>query len=100
VIARVVAWSTRHHWIVIALALVAAFLGELGRRALSRDVIPDLSDPQIVLVADWMGHPATEVAMEVTAVLTKALEGVPGTTAVRGSSMSDMGYVDVVFGSP
>jgi Cu(I)/Ag(I) efflux system membrane protein CusA/SilA len=32
-------------------------------------------------------------------VLTDALEGVPGSTAVRGLSMSGMAYVDVVFGS-
>ncbi len=97
--ARLLAWCTRHHWIVIAAALVLAVAGELARRALSRDAIPDLSDPQIVLVADWMGHPATAVATEVTRVLTDALAGVPGSTAVRGSSMSGMAYVDVVFES-
>jgi Cu/Ag efflux pump CusA len=31
--------------------------------------------------------------------VTGALEGVPGSTAVRGSSMADMAYVDVVFRS-
>jgi len=98
-IARVVAWCTRRHWIVIAVALVLASAGELARRSLSRDAIPDLSDPQIVLVADWMGHPAMEVASRVTKVLTDALEGIPGATAVRGSSMSGMAYVAVVFES-
>src|SRR5262249_7454720 len=64
-----------------------------------RDVIPDLSDPQIVLVAEWMGHPATEVAGTVTRILTGALDGIPGSTAIRGSSMSSMSFVDVVFRS-
>jgi Cu(I)/Ag(I) efflux system membrane protein CusA/SilA len=99
-IARAVAWCTRRHWIVIAAALVLASAGELARRSLSRDAIPDLSDPQIALVADWMGHPATAVARDVTRVLTEALEGIPGATAVRGSSMSGMAYVVVVFESP
>src|SRR6185295_18747265 len=63
----------------------------------ARDVLPDLSDPQIVLLADWMGHPAVEVATRVTGVLAAALEGVPGSVAVRGSSMASMAYVDVVF---
>ncbi len=98
-IARLVAWCTHHHWIVIAAALVLAMGSELARRALSRDAIPDLSDPRIVLVADWMGHPAPAVATEVTKVLTDALDGVPGSTAVRGSSMSGMAYIDVVFES-
>jgi len=100
VIARVVAFCARHHWIVIAAALSIAAAGELARRAVSRDVLPDLSDPQIGLVAEWSGHPATEVAASVTQVLTGALADLPGTTAVRGSSMSDMAYVDVIFESP
>ena len=98
-IARSLAWSSRHPWIVIATAFVVALAGELGRRSLSSDVIPDLSDPQIVLVADWMGHSATEVATDVTKTLTTALQSVPGATAVRGSSMAGMAYVDVVFAS-
>jgi Cu(I)/Ag(I) efflux system membrane protein CusA/SilA len=98
-IARVVAWCTRRHWIVIAAALILASAGELARRSLSRDAIPDLSDPQIVLVADWMGHPAIEVENRVTRVLTEALEGIRGATAVRGSSMSGMAYIAVVFES-
>ena len=94
-----VTWSARHRRLVIVAALVLAGLGELARRALSRDVIPDLSDPQIVLVADWMGHPALEVADKVTRVLTTLLDDVPGTTTVRGTSMPGMAYVDVVFAS-
>jgi copper/silver efflux system protein len=96
---RLVAWCTRHAAIVLGLALAVAVAGELARRALSRDVIPDLSDPQIVLVADWMGHPAPEVAAQVTQVLTRALDGVPGSSTVRGSTMAGMAYIDVVFRS-
>jgi len=99
VITRVVAWCTQHSWIVVATALVVALAGELARRALPRDAIPDLSDPQIVLVAEWMGHPSPEVDARVTRVLAQALAGTPGSTAVRGSSMSGMAYLVVVFES-
>src|SRR5580704_14300483 len=97
--ARVVEWCTRHSGIVIALAIAFGLAGEISRRTLSRDAVPDLSDPQIGLVADWMGHPATEVATRVSGVLTEALDSVPGSTAIRGSSMTGMAYVDVTFGS-
>ena len=96
---RVVAWSSRHHRIVLVAALCLAIVGGLARRLLSREAIADLSDPQIVLVADWMGHPAVEVADKITGVLTALLRDVPGSTAVRGTSMSGMAYVDVVFAS-
>ena len=98
-ISRLVAWSARHHWTVIVVSLLVAIGCDLARRRLSRDVIPDLADPQIALVADWMGHPAPEVAASVTQPLTEALAGVPGSKAIRGSTMTGMAYVDVVFES-
>ncbi|HEU0091620.1 MAG TPA: efflux RND transporter permease subunit, partial [Vicinamibacteria bacterium] len=98
-ISRLVAWCTRQSLIVIAAAIVVAAGGEWARRSLSRDAVPDLSDPQVGLVVDWMGHPATEVATRVTQVLTESFKSIPGSTAVRGSSMAGMAYVDVVFGS-
>ena len=96
-IQAVVAFSTRRPWTVILSALVCALGGGLAWRALERDAIPDVSNPQIVLVADWMGHPAPEVAESVTQPMTRALEGVVGLSAVRGSSMAGMAYVDAVF---
>jgi len=99
VISRLVAWCTSQSRIVIAVAIVLAAGGEWARRSLSRDAVPDLSDPQVGLLVDWMGHPATEVATRVTQVLTESFKSIPGSTAVRGSSMSGMAYVDVVFGS-
>ena len=95
---RLVAWSARHPWVVLALLAVAVTAGELGRRRLPRDAIPDLSDPQIVLVAEWMGRPAGNVAEKVTGVLVDELTGTDGSVAIRGSSMSGMCFVDVVFG--
>jgi Cu(I)/Ag(I) efflux system membrane protein CusA/SilA len=99
VISRLVSWCARHHMAVIVLAAAAAAGGDVARRHLSRDVIPDLADPQIGVVADWMGRPAPEVAANVTRVLTDALGAVPGAKAVRGSTMSGMAYVDVIFPS-
>ena len=95
----VVAWSARHHRTILLLAGFAVVAGVLAWCRLDRDVLPDLSDPQIVLVAEWMGHPASEVATSVARPLTAALESVPGVTTVRASSMAGMAYLDVVFAS-
>src|SRR3954470_22791639 len=99
-IQRIVVGAARHPWVVLGVTLVLALGSVFAERKLARDVIPDLSDPQIGLVAEWMGHPATEVATRVTESLTHALDGVPGCTAVRGSSMTGMAYVDAVFDAP
>ena len=98
-ITRIVAACARRPYVVLAATALTAAAAYASQRGLARDAIPDLSDPQLVLVAEWMGHPAPEVASQVTEVITGALEGVPGSKAVRGSSMADMAYVDVVFAS-
>jgi len=98
-IARIVAWMGRHRGLVMVAALLAAAGGEAARRPLPRDAIPELDDPHVVLLAEWMGHAAAEVADDVAAPLTSALDGLRGATAIRGSSMAGMAYLDVVFGS-
>jgi Cu(I)/Ag(I) efflux system membrane protein CusA/SilA len=98
-IQRCVAWCSRHSLVVIVLAVALGMWGEHARRRLAADAVPDLSDPQVGLVVEWMGHPASEVATRVTGVLTESLKSVPGASSVRGASMSGMAYVDVLFGS-
>ncbi|HEY7371184.1 MAG TPA: efflux RND transporter permease subunit, partial [Polyangia bacterium] len=97
-ISRLVRWCTRRSGLVLVVVAIVGLGGEWARRALARDAVPDLSDPQVGIVVDWMGHPATEVATRITQVLTDSLKSIPGATAVRGLSMAGMGYVDVVFG--
>jgi Cu(I)/Ag(I) efflux system membrane protein CusA/SilA len=83
--------------VVLAITAFTVVAGYFAQKKLPRDAIPDLSDPQIVLIAEWMGRPASEVAAKVTDVVTAELSTVPHATAVRGASMSGMSYVDVVF---
>jgi Cu(I)/Ag(I) efflux system membrane protein CusA/SilA len=98
-IARIIARCARRPWLVFGATALIAAGSYAAQRSLARDAIPDLSDPRIGVVAEWMGHPATDVANQVTRVLTVGLDHIPGSTAVRGQSMADMAYVDVVFGS-
>jgi copper/silver efflux system protein len=99
VIQRSVAWCSRHSRAVIIVAVALALCGEHSRRRLAAEGVPDLSDPQVGLVVEWMGHPASEVATRVTRLLTESLKSVSGAKSVRGASMSGMAYVDVLFGS-
>ena len=98
-IARLLAASARRRIWILAAALLLLAAGTVAARHLARDAIPDLSDPQIVLVAEWMGHPAPQVAQAVTVPLQRALAGVTGARTVRGTSMAGMAYLDVVFDS-
>jgi Cu(I)/Ag(I) efflux system membrane protein CusA/SilA len=97
VIARLGALCVRHKRAVVALALAAAVAGEVSRRHLAKDALPDIADPRVVLVSEWMGHPADDVSARITDVLTAVLGDVPESVAVRGTSMAGMGFIDVVF---
>jgi Cu(I)/Ag(I) efflux system membrane protein CusA/SilA len=97
VVARVVAWSGRHPWQVIGLWLLVVFGGELARRSGPADVLPELSDPRLGVVAEWMGHPATEVSAWLTEPLLRRVSEVDGVATVRGTSMTGMSYLDVVL---
>ncbi|HVY38700.1 MAG TPA: efflux RND transporter permease subunit [Polyangia bacterium] len=98
-IARLVGWSARHPRLIALASLLVVAAGLTARRRLSRDVVPDLSDPQVVVLVDWMGHAAAEVDRSVTQVMTRTLDGVPGARAVRGTTMTGMAYLEIVFGS-
>jgi Cu(I)/Ag(I) efflux system membrane protein CusA/SilA len=97
VVARVVAWSGRHPWTVVALGLLAITAGELARRSGPGDVLPELSDPRLSVVVEWMGHPPTDVSSRLTEPLLRAVSGVGGVSTVRGISMTGMSYLDVIL---
>jgi len=87
-ITRIVAACARRPTVVLAAAALTAAVGYASQRGLARDAIPDLSDPQLVLVAEWMGHSAPEVAAQVTEVLTGALAGVIWGLHVTSTTLS------------
>jgi len=91
---RMVDWSSRRTRWVLAAALLLAGLGLLARRAVPRDLLPELAAPHLGLVAEWMGHPASEVADRVTRVVSAVAGTLPGVTVVRGTSMQGMAHVD------
>ncbi|MFM7864082.1 MAG: efflux RND transporter permease subunit, partial [Planctomycetaceae bacterium] len=61
------------------------------------DAVPDLSENQVMVFAEWAGHGPLEVERRVTRRISQALQALPQVAAVRGSS--DMGYalVHVIF---
>ena len=86
-IARLIDWSSRRPWTILGAALLLALAAEAVRRSAPADVLPELSDPRIGVVVEWMGHPAAEVSEKVTGPVLRALSPLPGASAVRGASM-------------
>jgi len=96
-IGRIIELSARNRALVL-LGVAAATIGSVAAgRSLQLDAIPDLSDPQVIVFAEWMGRSPVLVEDQVTYPIVSALVSAPKVADVRGYSMFGMSFVYVVF---
>ena len=94
---RIIAFSIGHRTLVIAASLALAVAGLLAAWSMPMDAIPDLSEEQVVVFADWPGHAPREVEAQVTYPLALALQGMRGARAVRTSSDFNYAMLHVIL---
>jgi Cu(I)/Ag(I) efflux system membrane protein CusA/SilA len=94
---RIIEWSLRNRFLVFCgVALLIGF----GIRAAYQtpvDAIPDLSENQVVVFADWPGRSPQEVEDQVTYPLSVNLQGLAGVKTVRANSMFGFSLVTIIF---
>jgi len=61
------------------------------------DAIPDLSENQVIVFADWEGRSPQEIEDQVTYPLSVNLQGLAGVRSVRASSMFGFSLITVIF---
>jgi Cu(I)/Ag(I) efflux system membrane protein CusA/SilA len=94
---RLIEFSMKNRWLVLA---VYAGLAVLGYWALLRapiDAIPDLSENQVIVFTDWAGRSPQEVEDQITYPLTVNLQGLPHVRTVRSESAFGFSMVNVIF---
>ena len=92
-----IAYSAQR-WSLVLGVVGAATIGALAvLPRLSLDALPDLSDTQVIVTAEWPGHAADLMDPQVTAPIALGLRAVPGVRYVRGVSMTDDAFLYVVF---
>ena len=84
-IARLIAWSLRRRGLIAVAAAGLLVAGALHVRSMPVDAIPDLSDVQVIVYADYPGQAPQVVEDQVTYPLVTALLGVPNVKVVRGT---------------
>src|SRR5579863_5365751 len=94
---HIIEWSLRNRFLVLCAALLLAGLGIHAVYQTPVDAIPDLSENQVVVYADWMGRSPQEVEDQVTYPLSVNLQGLAGVKAVRGASMFGFSLITIVF---
>ncbi|MGE0443804.1 MAG: efflux RND transporter permease subunit [Vicinamibacterales bacterium] len=94
---RLVAASLRQRlFVLLCLAAVIA-TGVAAYQELPVEAFPDLTNNQVVVVAEAPGLAATEVEQRVTYPIETALMGVPGAEQVRSISKAGLSIVTIVF---
>src|SRR5476649_861600 len=94
---RIIEWSLRNRFLVICGALLLAGFGVRALYQTPMDAIPDLSENQVIVYADWMGRSPQEIEDQVTYPLSVNLQGLAGVRTVRATSMFGFSLITVVF---
>jgi len=94
---RIIEWSLKNRFLV---ACAILFTVGWGIRAIYRtpvDAIPDLSENQVIVFADWIGRSPQEVEDQVTYPLSVNLQGLAGVKTVRATSMFGFSLITIIF---
>ncbi len=92
-----ISFCIRNAFLTFAASAMLALAGLWAWRTLPVDAIPDLSDNQVIVWAEWPGKSAQDMDEQVTARLARELQGLPGVQTVRGMSLFGASYVYVIF---
>ena len=92
-----ISFSIRNVFITLAVAFGFALAGLWAWRQVPVDAIPDLSDNQVIVWAEWPGKSPEDMDQQVTSRLARELQGLPGVRTVRGMSLYGASYVYVIF---
>ncbi|MCI0538849.1 MAG: efflux RND transporter permease subunit, partial [Verrucomicrobiales bacterium] len=96
-IQRIIEWSLRNRFLVFCGALLLIALGVRAVFKTPVDAIPDLTENQVLVYADWMGRSPQEVEDQVTYPLSTGLQGLAGVKDVRAVSMFGFSLLTIIF---
>ncbi len=96
-IAGIIAWSLRNRFLVLCGFVFVLAFGVRALRETPVDAIPDLSENQVIVFADWPGRSPQEVEDQVTYPLSSNLQGLAGVKTVRAISMFGFSILTVIF---
>src|SRR5438105_914939 len=96
-ISRIIEFSVRNRWLVILVWLGIALWGLYAVLHTPVDAIPDLSENQVIVFADWMGRSPQDIEEQVTYPLSVQLQGLAGVKAIRSSSEPNFSMINIIF---
>ncbi|HAM72401.1 MAG TPA: CusA/CzcA family heavy metal efflux RND transporter [Verrucomicrobiales bacterium] len=94
---KLIEWSLKNRFLVACGTLLLIGWGIRSIYLSPVDAIPDLSENQVIVFADWPGRSPQEVEDQVTYPLSVNLQGLAGVKTVRANSMFGFTLITVIF---
>jgi copper/silver efflux system protein len=96
-IERIIEWSLKNRFLISCATLLIIALGVRAVYLTPVDAIPDLTENQVLVYADWAGRSPQEVEDQVTYPLSTGLQGLSGVKEVRAISMFGFSLSTIIF---
>src|SRR5512140_1586830 len=94
---RIIAWSVNNRLIVTLFTIAAIAGGVYAVKETPLEALPDLSDVQVIVQADYSEQAPRIVEDQVTYPIAAEMLKVPGARTVRGYSFFGVSFVYVIF---
>src|SRR5215469_5838335 len=96
-IERVISFSLRERFIILALAVLLTIGGIVSFHRLPIEAYPDVGDVEVDVITLWPGHAAEEVERHITIPIERELNGIAKITFLRSISNFGLSNIRVLF---
>ncbi|MCW3110879.1 MAG: cobalt-zinc-cadmium resistance protein CzcA [Segetibacter sp.] len=96
-IKNIIHFSLRHRYLVFFLTAVLAVIGFVSYRNTPIETFPDVTNTQIIIIAQWPGRSAEEVEKFISIPLETALNSVQKKSNLRSTSAFGLCYIRIIF---
>ncbi len=96
-IKRIIHFSLRHRYFVFFMTAVLIAIGIFAYKETPVETFPDVTNTQIIIIAQWPGRSAEEVEKFITIPLETVLNSVQKKSNLRTTSAFGLSYIRIIF---
>ena len=93
----IITFCLRNRYFVFAMTAVLAVIGYISYTNTPIETFPDVTNTQIIIIAQWQGRSAEEVEKFVTIPLETVLNSVQSKSSLRTTSAFGLSYIRIIF---